>query len=385
MQRSMLERMSDYLDRIISKRKQNSKSGENNSIVDSGGLVTGVMPFIRACYRRLTGMKASVRIALLVLLCLVAVFLFIMYGPFKTVSDMYITTAMHTSDHQYLAKMLYSDDYINEVLSRNNINQVSGVGSISCEVSSTDAVELHEITGEGYHGWMLVVDDPGRIDIVPSIDGGEPFNDSDEDLPDDEFGMAYIGNGELIEEIAGRYDAFAAVNASGYVNNSWQNRPNGLVIYDHRQIHSCDDEIHSYIAITDENNLVFGVQCTKDILAQDYRDVLEFGPMLILNGVPSEISGNGGGVAARTVIGQTASGEVLLLVIDGMQFESLGATFMDVQKIMLSYGAVNALALDGGASSCVYYDGEVINSPSQGIMGRFLPNAIIVSGGGDTE
>ena len=330
-------------------------------------------------------MRTSVRITFLILLFFISVFVFIMYGPIKTVSDLYITTAMHTSDHQYLARMFYSDCYINEVLSRNNVRQVFGVNSIPHEVSYTDAVELHEITGMGFQGWMLVVDDPRRIDIVPSIDGGDIFNGSDDDLPEDEFGVFYVGNGELIEEISERNDAFAAINASGYVNNSCKNRPNGLVVYDHLQVHNCDDERHSFIAITDENDLVFGVLRTRDILAQDYRDVLEFGPMLILDGVPCKINGNGGGVAARTVIGQTDSGEVLLLVVDGMQMKSIGATFRDVQEIMLSYGAVNALALDGGSSSCIYYDGQVINSPSQGIMGRFLPNAIIVSKDGDRE
>lgn len=370
--------MISFIRNIKIAHRKKSDFGDKSPINLSINRKTSEPVFFRTFYEKMTGLRTSDRIILLTLLVLIFLIAFIMYGPFKTVSDMYITTAMHTSDHKYLARMFYSDNYINEVLSRNNIKQVSGIGSVSYEVSYTDAVELYEIDGTGFRGWILVVDDPRRIAIVPSIDGAEVFSGSDDDLPETESGVLYVGNGELIEEIAGRYDAYAAINASGYVNNSYQNRPNGLVIYNHRQVHSCDGNRHSFLALTDENNLVFGVLRTKDILEQNYKDVLEFGPMLILNGVPSEINGNGGGLAARTAIGQTESGEVLLLVIDGMQAESVGATFKDVQEIMLSYGAVNALALDGGASSCLYYEGEVINYPSQGVMGRFLPNAIIV-------
>ena len=40
---------------------------------------------------------------------------------------------------------------------------------------------------------------------------------------------------------------------------------------------------------------------------------------------------------------------------DGRSASSLGATYNDIIDILLSYGAVNAVMLDGGSSSSMYY------------------------------
>ena len=55
-----------------------------------------------------------------------------------------------------------------------------------------------------------------------------------------------------------------------------------------------------------------------------------------------------------------ADGAVLMLVIDGRQPHSLGATYKDCIDVMLEYGAVNAGNLDGGSSTILLYDGEVL-------------------------
>ena len=68
-----------------------------------------------------------------------------------------------------------------------------------------------------------------------------------------------------------------------------------------------------------------------------------------------------------------------MLVIDGRQKDSLGATLKNVQDIFLQYGAYNAFNLDGGASSTMIYDNKLINNPSD-IMGeRYVPNAWIIT------
>lgn len=48
--------------------------------------------------------------------------------------------------------------------------------------------------------------------------------------------------------------------------------------------------------------------------------------------------------------------------------------------IMLRYGAVNAVAMDGGSSSVMYADGKIVNSPStlDEHGERHLPDAWLV-------
>ena len=80
-----------------------------------------------------------------------------------------------------------------------------------------------------------------------------------------------------------------------------------------------------------------------------------------------------------------ADGAVLLLVIDGRQASSLGASYKDCAKIMLEYGAVNAANLDGGSSSMMMYQGEILNVSSSLYGSRRLPDAVVVMPTGKSE
>ena len=69
------------------------------------------------------------------------------------------------------------------------------------------------------------------------------------------------------------------------------------------------------------------------------------------------MSGMGSGLNPRTAIGQRADGSLLLLVTDGRGSSGhLGASASDLIDVMMQYGAVNAANLDGGSSSCMYYE-----------------------------
>ena len=105
----------------------------------------------------------------------------------------------------------------------------------------------------------------------------------------------------------------------------------------------------------------------EEALKKGYRDAIEFGPYLIVNGKRSFIKGNGGwGIAPRTAIGQREDGIVLFLVINGRLADSIGADMVDLTDIMDNYGAVNAANLDGGSSSELVIKNKIINKPVAG-------------------
>ena len=86
--------------------------------------------------------------------------------------------------------------------------------------------------------------------------------------------------------------------------------------------------------------------------------------ILIINGEPSKILGNGGwGTAPRTAIGQRKDGIVLMLVIDGRRATKPGADMNDLIEIMQRYGAYNAVNLDGGTSSAMVEGDKIVNDP----------------------
>ncbi|MDQ5815390.1 MAG: phosphodiester glycosidase family protein [Actinomycetota bacterium] len=58
-------------------------------------------------------------------------------------------------------------------------------------------------------------------------------------------------------------------------------------------------------------------------------------------------------------------GKILLVAIDGRWFDySVGASFKEEAGVMRALGAVGAVNLDGGASTTLVIDGELVNRPS---------------------
>ena len=86
---------------------------------------------------------------------------------------------------------------------------------------------------------------------------------------------------------------------------------------------------------------------------------------LIINGAVSNL-GSDLTRAPRTAIGQSANGLLHVVVVDGRNTDSAGCTTEELANYMLSQGCVTAFNLDGGGSSTIWYDGAVLNVPSDG-------------------
>ena len=99
----------------------------------------------------------------------------------------------------------------------------------------------------------------------------------------------------------------------------------------------------------------------QQALNMGLRDAVSFGPVLMVNGERAKVEGTGGGLNPRTAIGQRADGLYVYLFIDGRQPHSLGATYKDLIDVMEQYEAVNACNMDGGSSSVMFYQGELLN------------------------
>jgi hypothetical protein len=117
----------------------------------------------------------------------------------------------------------------------------------------------------------------------------------------------------------------------------------------------------------------------------DVFDVVGGGPILVQDGriVLEPCSSVFCGRNPRTAIGWTSNGRVLLVVIDGRQPRwSVGASLGELARIMRDLGAVQAMNLDGGGSSTMVVEGEVVNRPSDGRQ-RNVTTAVLVLPGKD--
>lgn len=314
--------------------------------------------------------------------------LFLFYGPWDGFRNFWITSAMTTMNHQYLATWLYSDETIQKVLANNQIveiDEVSDSNSIKIRKYSAKTIYKNEyekavltkdpgndlykvipVSGTSYQGFLVAVYDPSRISVATT---------------------KYLGKyGESITTVAKRENAIIAMNAGGFYDPDWNSNgalPHGTVISNGKVVSDYEDARvgGGFICFTKENKLILGKMTKEEALAKGCRDAVEFGPYLIVNGKSSFIKGNGGwGIAPRTAIGQRKDGIVLMLVINGRIPSSIGADLVDLTEIMENYGAYNAANLDGGSSSELVINQKIVNTPvAGGVNGlRDMPTFWIV-------
>ena len=299
-------------------------------------------------------------------------FSFLFYGPINSFKEFWITSAMTTMNHRYLATWIYSDTYIQKVLKSNSIieiNEISDPNQIKFrkytstiykneydkEILSRDKDALYKvinIKGKGYQGFLVAIYDPSRVSLATTSQLGV--------------------KGESILSVSKRENAIIAMNAGGFYDPDWNSNgalPHGTVISNGKVVSDYDDAKMGggFIGFTNENKFVLGNMSKDNALKIGYRDAIEFGPYLIVNGKRSFIKGNGGwGIAPRSAIGQRQDGIVLFLVINGRLASSIGADMVDLCDVMENYGAYNASNLDGGSSSELVINNEIINTPVAG-------------------
>ncbi|GFZ86244.1 hypothetical protein GCM10008018_35450 [Paenibacillus marchantiophytorum] len=224
-------------------------------------------------------------------------------------------------------------------------------------------VKVEDISGQFWKGKKMYVYDPRTIRVVVPAKQGE---------------------GERITAMVQRTGAVAGVNGGGF------NDPDGLgngfapigVIMSGGEILYTDQEgsiAQQIVGFTKEGTLIIGKYTINELLRLGVSDAVSFYPRVIANGKPLITSGDGGwGRAPRTAVGQKADGTVIFIVIDGRQTSSVGATLKEVQDIFLEDGVINAGFLDGGASSEMVYNDELITKPSSRYGERRLPSAFLV-------
>lgn len=292
--------------------------------------------------------------------------LLVYYGPFTSTRDMIVTTAMTTMSHQYFATWFLNQEEIDAILKANRPEEIiedQAVEDIKIENNNNDGMELVDVSTSTFKGYLLIINDPKRVKLVSAPRIGKV--------------------GATTSQIVEANDAVAGINAGGFQDDALGTggKPAGLVMEEGQLRYGSKSTNYSVAGITSEGKMLVSNAINYNTLVKNkVESAVTFGPVIIINGNPTIKYGDGGwGIQPRTAIGQKKDGTILMLVIDGRQAGSLGATLKNVQDIFLQHGAYNAFNLDGGASSTMFYDGKVVNSPSDILGERYVPNAFIVT------
>ena len=318
------------------------------------------------------------------LLCLVAVILGAVWvfekGPSPTLTGVFCNSVRETSALRWMSRIFLTDDELEQYILKSTeeleteqvntslIHMAPRAASSGGETDETEPyLELIDISYGTCKGKMLIVHDPrGVILGVSGRFGKDP--------------------GLQLTEMVAKYDGVAGVNAGGFVDDNGLGNggtPLGLVIEKGEIIYGSAESRYNVIGLDGEGILHVGTMTGRQALDAGVVWGVSFvthdgiASSLIING-EVQTQNLGVGVNPRTAIGQRADGALLLLVLDGRSSKTLGATVENVVDIMLQYGAVNAGNLDGGSSSVMVYDGEIINDCASVTGPRSIPTGFIV-------
>ena len=296
-------------------------------------------------------------------------------GPSPATNRLFVNMMTETRRFQFIPHMFLTDK---EVLEIYNYDVKKGAGLYTdfdptlIDVSGSktddngvDAYGLVDDDGDGiifqtihYHGstgYMLIILDPTRVFVgMPNSFGGQ---------------------GLTLEDMVAKYDALGGINAGGFKDDGGAGTgglPDGITIVD-GVVYNLEPN-GGVVGINSDGLMYVGSYTIEDCQAFGLTNAVSFNPIIIQNG--EKLTDFESGINPRTSIGQRGDGAIVMLVVDGRQAYSFGVTFEDTADIMLSYGVINAINMDGGSSTCMMYGGGLVNSPTNAAGGtRYLPTA----------
>ncbi|MFF7681794.1 phosphodiester glycosidase family protein [Microbacterium sp. NPDC007973] len=179
---------------------------------------------------------------------------------------------------------------------------------------------------------------------------------------------------QTTSEIAAANDAIFAINGDyyGFRSTGIEIR-NGVAYRDEGAREGLAFYTDGHVEVYDETQT-----SAAELVASGVWNTLSFGPAIVADGQVVdgidgvEVDTNVGnhsiqGDQPRTAVGVIDDNHLVFVVVDGRQEGySEGVTLPELADIMLSLGATTAYNLDGGGSSTMYFNGRVVNSPSNG-------------------
>jgi exopolysaccharide biosynthesis protein len=179
---------------------------------------------------------------------------------------------------------------------------------------------------------------------------------------------------ETTSAIAAENDAIFAINGDyyGFRSTGIEIR-NGVVYRDEGVREGLAFYTDGHVEVYDET-----ATTAEELLAAGVWNTLSFGPAIVedggvVDGIESvEVDTNVGnhsiqGEQPRTAVGIISENHYVFVVVDGRdEGYSRGVTLTELADIMIGLGATTAYNLDGGGSSTMYFDGTVVNQPSNG-------------------
>lgn len=188
-------------------------------------------------------------------------------------------------------------------------------------------------------------------------------------------------SGETTRSAAERHGAVLAVNAGGHFTQDGKMYPLGITVVDGEVVTYNRESDLSFVGFNRGGQLVGGgIHSKEQIEEKGILQGASFLPTLLQGGQKQPIPSAWANTRQpRTLIGHFTNGDLLFVVIDGRREGwSQGVTLEEAQRKLLEFNVRDAYNLDGGGSSTFYYDGSVLNRPSDGRERRVTTNIVVL-------
>ena len=205
----------------------------------------------------------------LILLFVIFIFLFFKTSLFQKYKELWVETAMSTMNHQFLATWFLSEDEINKILKKSEVQNNE-------KEKNKKEISLEKITGKNYVGFVMTIPDASKVKLV---DGRKS------------------SRGSKLSEIVTSNNAIAGINAGGFSDDGGVgagNLLNTATIMNKTLQYGNKTSRYSFIGLSSDSKLVLGKYTYQEALNHKIESAIEFGPYLIVNG-KNQISNSNSG------------------------------------------------------------------------------------------
>lgn len=241
--------------------------------------------------------------------------------------------------------------------------------TIATHISDATEIKIFKLDELGYRGYIAKVKlfNPEAFKVVLAQDT--------------------LGKLETTSNAAKRKSGILAINGGGFYteqrNGGSYAQLIGNTVIDGRLVETFNGYPGDlFFAGINRNGQVIGTvpHSEKSLMELNPYQGVSFIPVLLKNGKKVEIPSKWKKTnEPRTIIGKYANDDLIMIVIDGRQNDwSTGVTLELLQDKLLNLGVKEAYNLDGGGSSAMYFNGKILNKPSDGKERPVVNNIVIM-------
>lgn len=187
-----------------------------------------------------------------------------------------IADTLITTQHRYMAKYIIGEDELKNRVSEYTERFQEMGNEVDTHVIEPEPVvpedkplvEIEKVTGGGYAGYVMIVNDPKKVRLG---------------VPDK------VGSGEKVSSMVARTGAIAGVNGGGFADPNWKGngfKPIGLVVSQGKLYYNGlgGKKSTQIVGLDKEGKMIAGNYTLDELSKMGVQEAVTFQPRIIVNG-----------------------------------------------------------------------------------------------------